>query len=179
MNKAGTELFVANVKGIGGRWEERSKGGFNSHDHMGSVTFIPVPGKEELDKYSLQAAANMRLPKISEAMNIESTEEKIVPVPTRPGEKSVFKHVLYIIKENRTYDQVFGDLPQGNGDTTLCHFGREVTPNHHALAEKYVLLDNTYCNGVLSADGHMWAMEGICYGLPRKEFRRFCKKLSL
>lgn len=175
LNKAGTELFVANVKGIGGRWEERSKGGFNSHDHMGSVTFIPVPGKEELNKYSLQAAANMRLPKISEAMNIEATEEKIVPVPTRPGEKSVFKHVLYIIKENRTYDQVFGDLPQGNGDTTLCHFGREVTPNHHALAEKYVLLDNTYCNGVLSADGHMWAMEGFVTDYLEKSFGGFVR----
>jgi len=175
LNKAGTELFVANVKGIGGRWEGRSKGGFNSHDHMGSVTFIPVPGKEELNKYSLQAAANMRLPKISEAMNIEATEEKIVPVPTRPGEKSVFKHVLYIIKENRTYDQVFGDLPQGNGDTTLCHFGREVTPNHHALAEKYVLLDNTYCNGVLSADGHMWAMEGFVTDYLEKSFGGFVR----
>jgi YVTN family beta-propeller protein len=175
LNKAGTELFVANVKGIGGRWEGRSEGGFNSHDHMGSVTFIPVPGKEELNKYSLQAAANMRLPKISEAMNIEGTEEKIVPVPTRPGEKSVFKHVLYIIKENRTYDQVFGDLPQGNGDTTLCHFGREVTPNHHALAEKYVLLDNTYCNGVLSADGHMWAMEGFVTDYLEKSFGGFVR----
>lgn len=174
-NKAGTELFVANVKGIGGRWEERSKGGFNSHDHMGSVTFIPVPNEQQLDKYSLQAAANMRLPKISEAMNIPSVEEKIVPLPTRPGEKSVFKHVLYIIKENRTYDQVFGDLPQGNGDSTLCHFGREVTPNHHALAEKYVLMDNTYCNGVLSADGHQWAVEGIVTDYLEKSFGGFVR----
>lgn len=174
-NKAGTELFVANVKGIGGRWEERSKGGFNSHDHMGSVTFIPVPNEQQLDKYSLQAAANMRLPKISEAMNIPSVEEKIVPLPTRPGEKSVFKHVLYIIKENRTYDQVFGDMPQGNGDSTLCHFGREVTPNHHALAEKYVLMDNTYCNGVLSADGHQWAVEGIVTDYLEKSFGGFVR----
>jgi len=174
-NKAGTELFVANVKGIGGRWEERSKGGFNSHDHMGSVTFIPVPDKQQLDKFSLQAAANMRLPKISEAMNIPSVEEKIVPLPTRPGEKSVFKHVLYIIKENRTYDQVFGDMPQGNGDSTLCHFGREVTPNHHALAEKYVLMDNTYCNGVLSADGHQWAVEGIVTDYLEKSFGGFVR----
>ena len=175
LNKAGTDLFVANVKGIGGRWEERSKGGFNSHDHMGSVTFIPVPNEQQLDKYSLQAAANMRLPKISEAMNIPSVEEKIVPLPTRPGEKSVFKHVLYIIKENRTYDQVFGDMAQGNGDSTLCHFGREVTPNHHALAEKYVLMDNTYCNGVLSADGHQWAVEGIVTDYLEKSFGGFVR----
>ncbi|MFT7035579.1 MAG: YVTN family beta-propeller protein [Cyclobacteriaceae bacterium] len=175
LNKASTGLIVANVKGIGGRWAERSKGGYNSHDHMGSVSFIPVPGKEQLNKYSLQAAANMRLPKIIEAMNIPAVEEKIVPLPTKPGEKSVFKHVLYIIKENRTYDQVFGDLPQGNGDTTLVHFGREVTPNHHALAEEFVLLDNTYCNGVLSADGHLWAMEGFVTDYLEKSFGGFVR----
>ena len=117
----------------------------------------------------------MRLPKISEAMNIPSVEEKIVPLPTQPGEKSVFKHVLYIIKENRTYDQVFGDMAQGNGDSTLCHFGREVTPNHHALAEKYVLMDNTYCNGVLSADGHQWAVEGIVTDYLEKSFGGFVR----
>jgi YVTN family beta-propeller protein len=178
MNKSGTALFVANVKGIGGRWEERSKipkGGYNSHDHMGSVSFIPVPDKKEMNAYSLQAAANMRLPKINEAMNIQSTEEKIVPIPTRPGEKSVFKHVIYIIKENRTYDQVYGDLPQGNGDPNLCQFGKDITPNHHALAEKYVLLDNTYCNGVLSADGHMWAMEGFVTDYLEKSFGGFVR----
>ncbi len=178
LNKAGTELIVANVKGIGGRWEERSKipkGGFNSHDHMGSVTFISVPGEEELKAYTLQAASNMRLPKIINELNIEVTEEKVVPLPTRPGEKSVFKHVIYIIKENRTYDQVYGDLSQGNGDPNLCQFGREVTPNHHALAEKYVLLDNTYCNGVLSADGHMWAMEGFVTDYLEKSFGGFVR----
>lgn len=175
LNKAGTDLIVANVKGIGGRWAARSKGGYNSHDHMGSVSFIPVPGKEQLNKYSLQTAANMRLPKIVEAMNIPAVKEKVVPIPTKPGEKSVFKHVLYIIKENRTYDQVFGDLPQGNGDTTLVHFGREVTPNHHALAEQFVLLDNTYCNGVLSADGHLWAMEGFVTDYLEKSFGGFVR----
>jgi len=65
--------------------------------------------------------------------------------------------VLYIIKENRTYDQVFGDLTRGNGDPTLVMFGREVTPNHHKLAEEFVILDNLYCNGHVSADGHPWS----------------------
>ncbi len=175
MNREGTELFVANVKGIGGRWEERSKGGFNSHDHMGSVSFIKVPHEEELRKSTLQAAINMRLPKISEELNVKKVPHIIVPVPTRPGEKSVFKHVLYIIKENRTYDQVFGDLPQGNGDSSLCHFGREVTPNHHALAEQFVLLDNTYCNGVLSADGHQWTNEGMVTDYLEKSFGGFVR----
>ena len=98
-----------------------------------------------------------------------------VPVPQRPGEPSVFKHVLYIIKENRTYDQVFGDLPQGNGDTSLVHFGREVTPNHHALAETFVLLDNFYCSGVLSADGHQWTNEAYVTDYLEKMFGYFSR----
>jgi hypothetical protein len=81
------------------------------------------------------------------------------PVPERHGEPSVFRHVLYIIKENRTYDQVLGDLEQGEGDPDLCIFGREVTPNHHKLVEEFVLLDNFYCSGTLSADGHQWTNE--------------------
>ena len=71
----------------------------------------------------------------------------------------MFEHVVYIIKENRTYDQVFGDMEQGEGDESLCIFGREVTPNHHKLAEEFVLFDNFYCSGTLSADGHQWTDE--------------------
>ncbi|MCG3199057.1 MAG: hypothetical protein GHCLOJNM_03566 [bacterium] len=78
-------------------------------------------------------------------------------VPSAVGAGSAVEHVIYIIKENRTYDQVFGDLPQGNGDPNLCLFGREVTPNHHALAEQFVLLDNLYCDAEVSADGHQWS----------------------
>jgi len=117
----------------------------------------------------------MQLPRIYETMNLEQVEERVVPVPTRPGEKSVFKHVLYIIKENRTYDQIFGDLPQGNGDPSLTIFGREVTPNHHAIAERWVLLDNTYCNGVLSADGHQWTDEGVVTDYLEKAFGGFVR----
>src|SRR5207249_8404273 len=68
--------------------------------------------------------------------------------------------VLYILKENKTYDQVFGDLPQGNGNPSLCIYPQFVSPNHHALARQFVLLDNFYCNGVNSADGHSWSTEG-------------------
>jgi hypothetical protein len=85
----------------------------------------------------------------------------------------VFKHVLYIIKENRTYDQVFGDLPQGDGDPSLVQFGREVTPNHHALVEQFALLDNFYCSGVLSADGHQWATEAYVTDYIEKSFGGF------
>ena len=98
-----------------------------------------------------------------------------MPVPKRVGEPSVFEHVVYIIKENRTYDQVFGDMPQGNGDPKLCVFGKEITPNHHALAEQFVLLDNFYCNGVNSADGHAWTDEGYAGDYWEKSFGGFTR----
>jgi hypothetical protein len=78
-------------------------------------------------------------------------------VPPEVGAGSVIKHVLYIIKENRTYDQVLGDLAKGNGDPHLALFGRKVTPNQHALAEQFVLLDNLFCDGEVSVDGHSWS----------------------
>jgi len=80
------------------------------------------------------------------------------PIPAKVGDPSPIKHVLYIIKENRTYDQVFGDLKQGNGDPALCLFPEKITPNHHKLAREFVLLDNFYCDGEVSADGHEWSM---------------------
>ncbi len=80
------------------------------------------------------------------------------PIPSRVGDASPIQHVVYIIKENRTYDQVFGDLPRGNGEKALCLFPEEVTPNHHALANEFVLLDNFYVDGEVSADGHEWTM---------------------
>jgi hypothetical protein len=78
-------------------------------------------------------------------------------VPREVGAGSPIKHVIYIIKENRTYDQVFGALPKGNGDPSLCLFGEDVTPNQHALANQFVLLDNLYCDSEVSVDGHMWS----------------------
>ncbi|MDX9972818.1 MAG: beta-propeller fold lactonase family protein, partial [FCB group bacterium] len=179
-------LVVANTKGVGSRFEKANPEqkaelfgegapGRNSHDHLGSITFVPAVTDEQLVQYTERVAANMRLPMMQQVLNLPKVEEKTVPVPTRPGEISPFKHVLYIIKENRTYDQVFGDLPQGNGDPRLCQFGREVTPNHHALAEEFVLLDNFYCNGVLSADGHQWTDEGYVTDYLEKSFGEFVR----
>jgi len=183
---AGDTLCVANTKGVGGRFQKTNEGmkadmfgsgwtGYNSHDHLGSVTFVDVPDADTLEDYTVQVAANMRLPRMHEVMNLKQVAPRVTPVPTRPGEVSPIKHVLYIIKENRTYDQVFGDLPQGNGDPTLCQFGREVSPNHHALAETFVLLDNFYCNGVLSADGHQWTNEGYVTDYLEKSFGDFSR----
>jgi YVTN family beta-propeller protein len=170
LSKDGNKLFVSNMKGIGSRQTGLREKGYNTHDQIGSVSFIPVPGPDSLENYTVKAATNMRLPKINQSMTLKRVKESIVPLPTRPGEKSLFKHVLYIIKENRTYDQIFGDLKQGNGDSTLCMFGRNVTPNHHKLAEEFVLLDNTYCNGVLSAEGHQWTSQGYVTDYLEKAF---------
>src|SRR5262249_36317761 len=80
------------------------------------------------------------------------------PIPSAAGDASPIKHVFYIIKENRTYDQVLGDVARGNGDASLCLFPREVSPNHHAIADAFVLLDNFYVDAEVSADGHNWSM---------------------
>ena len=80
------------------------------------------------------------------------------------------QHVFLIIKENRTYDQVFGDLAKGNGDPKLCMYGRDVTPNHHALAEQYVLLDNFYTGGAISFDGHQWLMQAFVSDYVERAF---------
>jgi DNA-binding beta-propeller fold protein YncE len=90
------------------------------------------------------------------------------PVPAKVGDPSPIKHVIYIIKENRTYDQVYGDMREGNGDPDLCIFPERVTPNHHKLAREFVLLDNFYVDGEVSADGHQWSMGGYCTDFVEK-----------
>jgi DNA-binding beta-propeller fold protein YncE len=93
-----------------------------------------------------------------------------VPVPERVGEPSIFKHVVFVIKENHTYDVNLGDMPQGNGDPSLCLFGEEITPNQHALARQWVLLDNTYTSGTNSADGHQWTVSGVANAYMEQNF---------
>uniref|UniRef100_UPI0032174A0F bifunctional YncE family protein/alkaline phosphatase family protein n=1 Tax=uncultured Draconibacterium sp. TaxID=1573823 RepID=UPI0032174A0F len=172
LNNSGTYLYVANVKGIGSRNQRTDRKGYNSHDHMGSISIIPVPSENELKEMTKTAVNNNSLSKNSEYLN---SNKKKVAVPVLPGQTSHFKHVVYIIKENRTYDQVFGDIPQGRGDTSLVHFGYEITPNHHKLAETFVLMDNYYCSGVLSADGHQWTNEAFATDYLEKSFGGFTR----
>ncbi|MDB5115276.1 MAG: beta-propeller repeat protein [Mucilaginibacter sp.] len=122
---------------------------------MGTLSVIPVPGEKELSVYSQAVYHNTPYNREQEATAVS---EKGNPVPLKVGDPSPVKYVFYILKENRTYDQVLSDLPQGNGDTSLLLFGRRVTPNQHALAENFVLLDNFYVDGEVSADGHNWSM---------------------
>lgn len=122
---------------------------------MGTLSVIPVPGEKELSVYSQAVYHNTPY---NRGLEATSVSEKGNPVPLKVGDSSPIKFVFYILKENRTYDQVLSDLPQGNGDTSLLLFGRRVTPNQHALAENFVLLDNFYVDGEVSADGHNWSM---------------------
>ena len=94
--------------------------------------------------------------KLHPRQNRRARNVQPVPIPVRAGEPSLIEHVVYIIKENRTYDQVFGDMKKGNGDPSLVMFGEDVTPNHHRLADQFVLLDNFYATGGNSGDGHQW-----------------------
>ncbi len=120
----------------------------------GALSVVPVPDDKELARLTPIVYRNCPY---SDKLLTDAPYPEKTAIPTRVGDPSPIKHVLYIIKENRTYDQVLGDLPRGNGDPSLVMFGREVTPNHHKLAEEFVLLDNLYCNGHVSADGHPWS----------------------
>ncbi|WP_121357628.1 bifunctional YncE family protein/alkaline phosphatase family protein [Flavisolibacter nicotianae] len=121
----------------------------------GALSIIDLPSEKALAAYSQAVYRN--IPYHLEDERITEGEEDN-PVPRKVGEKSPIKHVFYLIKENRTYDQVLGDLPQGNGDKSLVLFGEKITPNQHALAKQFVLLDNFYVDGEVSSDGHNWSM---------------------
>jgi hypothetical protein len=118
-------------------------------------------------------AANLRQPRIADALLPPRADQPPRPVPLRIGEPSLIRHVVYIIKENRTYDQVFGDMAGGNGNPSLCIFGETLTPNQHQLARQFVLLDNTYCSGILSADGHQWSTTAFSTDYMEKSFAGF------
>jgi YVTN family beta-propeller protein len=169
-------IFVANIKGHGSLDEKRAKEkGKNSHDHLGSISIIDVPKNGQLAKYTADVNANNRLAHSLAGLEKPRPGIKPAPIPERHGEPSVFEHVIYIIKENRTYDQVFGDIKEGNGDPNLVMFGEKVTPNHHALARQFTLFDNFYCSGVLSADGHSWVNTAYVTDYLERSFGGFTR----
>lgn len=131
-----------------------------THDYIlstlkGVLSRIPTPTASNLSTMTRIVMANM--PYRDAQLNVAAGKTKHSVLPNRVGDKTPIEHVIYIIKENRTYDQVFGDLKQGDGDPNLCLFGEDVTPNHHRLAREFVLLDNTYCDGEVSQDGWEWS----------------------
>ena len=158
------EIIVANGKGAsskpnprGPNPERRSAAGeeYIGHLFTGTLSRIAQPSAQELSLYSAKVYANTPVTTTRYARTRHTGPN---PVPRAVTDVSPIKHVFYIIKENRTYDQVFGDLPEGNGDSSLCLFPDRITPNHHALARQFALLDNFYCDAEVSADGHNWSM---------------------
>jgi DNA-binding beta-propeller fold protein YncE len=169
------KICVANLKNIAAKTEKAKSGfgngrGFNTKQYEGSLSLVPVPSKSELEKFTQIALADLRYPLLALAKLPPRENEIAVPVPERVGEPSVFAHVIYIIKENRAYDQVLGDVTNGNGVADLCIFGERVTPNEHKIVRDFCLLDNTYCCSILSADGHQWTDTGIATDYVEREF---------
>lgn len=162
-SREGGNLIIASSKGFGSRNPRTSPvPAYGVHATLGLVQFT---------------SATIAAPEVIAQNNRWGRSEqparrgvKPVPVPERVGEPSVFKHVVYIIKENQTYDYIFGDLREGNGEPKLCVFPEEVTPNHHALARQFVLLDNTYTSGTNSADGHQWSVSGVANGYMEQNY---------
>jgi YVTN family beta-propeller protein len=165
-------IDVANLKAISpGRVRPSDgKSEFHTTQYCGSLSLVPVPGAKALEPFTRMALANMRYPRLAQAKLPPRADAPARPVPERVGEPSVFRHVLYIIKENCAYDQILGDVAAGNGDRELCVFGERVTPNQHKLVREFALLDNTYCCGILSADGHEWATSAMATDYMERAF---------
>jgi YVTN family beta-propeller protein len=149
--KNGTVLVL---NGKGGRSMANPNHEYIASLFPGSLSIFPLPHERELDAYTKQVFENTPYEQ-SDLLKLAFEGES--PVPKSVGEPSPIKHILYIIRENRTYDQVFGDMPEGNGDSSLCLFNEQVTPNAHKLAREFVLFDNFYVNSEVSADGHNWS----------------------
>lgn len=164
-------LYVTNLEAKGARIlaparEFKQKDGtipraYSIHKAMASISSIAVPDQKKLDLYTEEVKKLNLFYRTALAYGHPRKNILPKPLPDRIGEPSVFKHVVYIIKENKTYDQVFGDLTKGRGDKTLCIFGENVTPNQHKMASDFCLLDNYYASGKCSAEGHQWTDAGM------------------
>ena len=125
----------------------------------GTLSSVELPGRKQLEAQLARWTTEvLQCSPLRPDAAVTGTRPPDSPIPARPGEPGPLTHCIYVIKENRTYDQVFGDMPEGNGDASLCLFPERVTPNHHHLAREFVLLDNFYVESEVSADGHEWTM---------------------
>ena len=166
LNEFNNTLIVANDKGVGTRFSFETDYGvssYNTHQDNGTVSIIPVPNRHNLQEMTKQVFLNNHWDLIQ---NIESAsggspKARPVAIPNKIGDPSLIKHVFLIIRENRTYDQVLGDVASGNGDPSLAVFGGKVTPNAHELVKRFPLLDNFYDPSRQSADGHQWIIEAM------------------
>ena len=164
----GDRVVVTNTRGIDARGPAitTNKGygvpvvsGHDTHSTTASLTSFTLPSDKQIGSYTSTVFAQNAWGR-NDVQQAEGNTARAVPVPARVGDPSTIKHVFMIVKENRTYDQVYGDDARGNGDPSLVQFGQKVTPNQHALAKQFGLYDNLYDIGTNSAEGHNWLMQG-------------------
>lgn len=176
------KIVVTNDKGIGARGPASTinKGpgtnpatGHNTYDDTGSFTEFTMPSMAALGGYTHQVFVDNGWDHLLASKPLADCNAAAVPVPAQLGCPSTIKHVFLIVRENRTYDQVFGDIKKGNGDPALAQFGATVTPNAHSIANTYGLFDNFYDQGTLSADGHNWLVQADANDYIEKEFGAF------
>ncbi|MEU7940500.1 alkaline phosphatase family protein [Microbispora bryophytorum] len=153
----GDQVLVSNTRGIDAR-RPTTAAGHGTHDTTSSLQRFTLPDDKEIAKSTATVFEQNGWGK-NDVKIAHGNKQKAEPVPKRLGDPSTIKHVFLIVKENRTYDQVLGDIPQGNGDPSLAQYGENVTPNQHALARQFGLYDNTYDIGTNSAEGHNWLMQ--------------------
>ena len=165
------KIIVANLEAEGVNVVNTAKKARGIHYQLASVSIIRLPDEKTLGRMTEDAFRNALQHRLSTSMQAPRKNMRPVPVPERIGEPSVFKHVVYIIKENKTYDQVFGDMSKGRGDSSLCVFGARITPNTHALAAQYGWMDNYYASGKSSAEGHQWSNAAIVSDYVEKNVR--------
>jgi YVTN family beta-propeller protein len=166
LDHAENTLLVANDKGIGTRYSFENDYGvtsYNSHQDNGTVSIVPVPDSGTLVSMTSQVFQNNHwdLSQNIKSASGGSPHAKPVAIPAKIGDPSLIKHVFLIIRENRTYDQILGDVAAGNGDASLAVFGGKDTPNAHKLVKRFPLFDNFYDPSRQSADGHQWITEGM------------------
>lgn len=156
--QVGKDIVVSNTRGIDAR-RDTTAAGHATHDTTSSLTRFQLPDDHAIKKYTKTVFDQNGWTKGSAQLATDKGHRNPVPVPAKLGAPSTIKHVFLIVKENRTYDQVYGDIPEGNGDPALAQYGENVTPNQHALAKQFGLYDNTYDIGTNSAEGHNWLMQ--------------------
>ncbi|MBS1669753.1 MAG: phosphoesterase [Bacteroidetes bacterium] len=182
--RVGHNLYVTNLEAKGARVLSRTNEfkkykrtlgktlqAYQIHQQLASLSIIPLPSPAQLNRYTAEVKKLNLYNRTAMAFGMPRKNIAPKPLPERIGEPSVFKHVLYIIKENKTYDQVFGDIPKGRGNEDFCIYGKKVTPNQHQLANDFCLMDNYYASGKSSAEGHQWANAGMVSDYIEKSVR--------
>ncbi|HYB83028.1 MAG TPA: bifunctional YncE family protein/alkaline phosphatase family protein, partial [Mycobacterium sp.] len=166
LDTADNVLIVANDKGIGTRYSmecDHGVCGYNTHQDNGTVSIVPVPDIWTLWGMTRQVFENNHWDLAQNILSASGGSPKATPaaIPNKIGDPSLIKHVFLIVRENRTYDQVLGDVAAGDGEPSLAVFGSKDTPNAHELVKRFPLFDNFYDPSRQSADGHQWIVEGM------------------